>query len=76
MSIRGGHTTIAPGASATGATAASAPLRPKGGEAALRGNVASGKHPQPSFLTEQKSDGVFRTLFEWFLPLQKVKCIR
>src|SRR5713226_8163625 len=44
--------------------------RPKGGEAALRGNVASGKHPQPRFLTEQKSDSVFRTLFEWFLPLQ------
>ena len=37
--------------------------RPKGGEAALRGNVASGKHPQPRFLTEQKSDSVFRTLF-------------
>src|SRR2546428_8762516 len=42
--------------------------RPKGGEAPLRGNAPSGKHPQPRFLTEQKSERVFRTLFERLLP--------
>jgi crotonobetainyl-CoA:carnitine CoA-transferase CaiB-like acyl-CoA transferase len=48
-------------------------IRPKGSEAVLRGNVVSGKHAQLGFLAEQKSDSVFRILFEWFFPFQKVK---
>src|SRR5882724_9931755 len=40
--------------------------RLQGSEAALRGNVVSGKPTQLGFLTGQKSDSVFRILFECF----------